>query len=37
MTREVIKAAAALGLQLHDHIVLGRGGRHASLKTLGLI
>jgi DNA repair protein RadC len=34
-TREVAKAAALLGVTLHDHIVIGRG-RHASLKTLGL-
>jgi DNA repair protein RadC len=36
MTREVQKAAAALGLTLHDHVVLGRG-RHASFRTLGLL
>jgi DNA repair protein RadC len=36
MTREVQKAAAALGLTLHDHVILGRG-RHTSLKSLGLI
>jgi len=36
MTREVQKAAAALGLSLHDHVILGRG-RHTSLKSLGLI
>jgi len=34
-TREVAKAAALLGVTLHDHIVIGRG-RHASLRTLGL-
>ncbi len=34
-TREVAKAAALLGVTLHDHIVIGRG-RHASLKSLGL-
>ncbi len=36
MTREVQKAAAVLGVTLHDHVILGRG-RHASLKSLGLI
>jgi len=36
MTREVQKAAVALGLALHDHVVLGRG-RHASFRTLGLL
>lgn len=36
MTKEVAKAASVLGVTVHDHIVLGRG-RHASLKTLGLL
>ena len=36
MTREVRAAAAALGVSLHDHVILGRG-RHTSLKSLGLI
>src|SRR5213080_3442429 len=36
MTREVQKAAATLGVTLHDHVILGRG-RHTSLKSLGLI
>src|SRR5207244_12366111 len=36
MTREVQKAAATLGVAHHDHVILGRG-RHASLKSLGLI
>jgi len=34
-TREVAKAAALLGVTLHDHIIIGRG-RHSSLKSLGL-
>jgi DNA repair protein RadC len=34
-TREVAKAAALLGVTLHDHIIVGRG-RHTSLKSLGL-
>jgi DNA repair protein RadC len=37
MTREVARAVAVLGIRLHDHLVIGRGGRHASLKSLGLI
>ena len=36
MTKDVQKAAAALGLAVHDHIVIGRDG-HASLRTLGLM
>jgi DNA repair protein RadC len=34
--REVAKAAALLGVTLHDHIIIGRG-RHSSLKSLGLL
>ena len=37
MTHAVIKAASALGVQLHDHLILGRGGNHASFRTMGLI
>ncbi len=36
MTKEIQKAASALGLVVHDHIVVGRDG-HASLRTLGLM
>ncbi len=36
ITREVIEAAAPLGITVHDHIVIGRHG-HASLRSLGLI
>jgi DNA repair protein RadC len=36
MTRAVGKALAAVGIALHDHVVLGRG-QHASFKSLGLI
>jgi DNA repair protein RadC len=36
MTRAVAKALAAIGIALHDHVILGRG-RHASFKSLGLI
>ena len=36
MTREVAGAAKALGIAVHDHLVIGRGG-HASFKSLGLI
>ena len=36
MTREVQKAAAVLGVTLHDHVILGRG-RHSSFKSLGLL
>lgn len=36
MTREVARAAGALGIAVHDHLIIGRSG-HASLKALGLI
>jgi DNA repair protein RadC len=36
MTREVAAAAKALGIAIHDHLVIGRGG-HASFKSLGLL
>ncbi len=34
MTRAVFEAAKSLGIELHDHLVIGRHG-HASLKGLG--
>jgi DNA repair protein RadC len=36
MTREIEKAAKALHIAVHDHLVIGRGG-HASFKSLGLL
>ena len=36
VTQEIKKAAALLGLTLHDHVIIGRN-RHASLRELGLI
>ncbi len=36
MTRQVVEAARALGLSVHDHLVVGRDGV-ASLKALGLM
>jgi DNA repair protein RadC len=36
MTRSVAKALAAVGIALHDHIIIGRG-RHSSFKSLALI
>jgi DNA repair protein RadC len=36
MTREVQKALAAVGISVHDHLVIGRQGE-ASFKTLGLL
>ena len=36
MTKEVIRAAALLGIAVHDHIIVGQG-RHYSLKANGKI
>lgn len=36
MTRMVRDAAKAVGIALHDHLVIGKTG-HASLKAMGLI
>jgi len=36
MTREIVVAAKALSIAVHDHLVVGRGG-HASFKSLGLL
>jgi len=36
MTREIQTAAKALKIDLHDHLVIGRG-KHASFKALGLL
>lgn len=36
MTREIKAAAEALGIVIHDHLVIGRKG-HASFRSLGLI
>ena len=36
MTKEVAAAAQALGISLHDHIVVGKKN-HASFKSLGLL
>ena len=36
MTRELAAAANALKIQVHDHLVIGRG-KHASFKALGLL
>jgi DNA repair protein RadC len=36
MTKQIVAAAAALGITVHDHIIVGREG-HASFKALRLI
>ena len=36
MTQDIKKAAAPLGVVLHDHVITARN-RHTSLRDLGLI
>lgn len=36
MTRDVVDAAKALGIVVHDHLIVGRSG-HVSFKALGLL
>ncbi len=36
MTKEIIDAGASLGIQVHDHVIIGKG-MHASFKALDLI
>ena len=36
MTRDVVDAAKALKIAVHDHVIVGRSG-HASFKALGLL
>jgi len=36
VTKDIVKAAGSLGVDVHDHLIIGRG-RHASLRDLGLM
>jgi DNA repair protein RadC len=36
MTKAIIEIAKPLGIAVHDHIIVGKGG-HASLKGMKLI
>jgi DNA repair protein RadC len=36
MTKQVREAAKAVGVALHDHLVIGRG-KHSSFRSLGLL
>ncbi|CAO3405806.1 UPF0758 family protein [Azospirillum largimobile] len=37
MTKEIVRAANAIGLVVHDHLVIGKGGRHTSFKAQRLL
>src|SRR5206468_5569301 len=36
VTKDIVRAAAPLGVTVHDHLIIGRGD-HSSLRDLGLI
>jgi DNA repair protein RadC len=36
MTYELVRAAATLGLKVHDHLIIGKGG-YFSFKSSGLL
>jgi len=37
LTRRLVKAGDVLGIEVLDHVVIGDGGGHASLRDLGLM
>ena len=37
LTRRLVKAGDVLGIEVLDHVVIGDGGDHASLRELGLM
>ncbi len=36
LTREIVEAGRALGVAVHDHVIIGSGG-HSSMRALGLL
>jgi DNA repair protein RadC len=36
VTKDIVKAAAPLGITVHDHLIIGRG-RHTSMRELGVL
>ena len=36
VTRDIVKAATLLGITVHDHVIISRGG-HTSMRDLGLL
>lgn len=37
MTKQIVQAAGALGVVIHDHLIIGKGGKHVSFKGAGLM
>ncbi len=37
LSRRIVKAGDVLGIEVLDHVIIGSGGEHASLRDLGLM
>lgn len=37
LTQRLVRAGDVLGIEVLDHVVIGEGGRHASLREMGLL
>lgn len=37
MTKQIVTAATALGVVIHDHVIIGKGGKYVSFKSAGLM
>lgn len=37
MTKQIAAAAGTLGLVIHDHVIIGKGGKYVSFKSAGLM
>ncbi len=37
MTKEIVRAADAVGLTVHDHLIIGKGGLHTSFRAQRLL
>ncbi|WP_181449424.1 RadC family protein [Azospirillum thermophilum] len=37
MTKEIVRAATVIGVAVHDHLIIGKGGRHTSFKAQRLL
>lgn len=37
MTKQIVTAASALGVVVHDHVIIGKGGKYVSFKSAGLM
>lgn len=37
MTKDIVRAADAVGIVVHDHVIVGKGGRHTSFKAQRLL